>query len=186
MNNNSFKGKKGFQPIPLAERFWSRVAIADSEIDCWEWTGPVSSQGYGITSIVSQSTLAHRASWFLMYGTMPPSPLQVCHHCDNPTCVNPDHLFVGTGGDNLKDAAQKGRLWVQRNATPPRGPSKVNAEKTHCVAGHPLAGSNLKIVYFKGKRMRNCITCRRARDRAAYQLKKNRELWKKEILVAVL
>ncbi len=78
--------------------------------DCWEWQGPrsvVERGGYG----VMKGRKAHRVSWELHHGPIPEG-MHVCHHCDNPPCVNPDHLFLGTDKDNAEDKVSKGR---QRN-----------------------------------------------------------------------
>lgn len=83
--------------------------------DCVEWRSrTVGSRGYGIISPASARLLgtrrASRAAVLLATGTLPPSELEVCHSCDNPPCINPEHLFVGTHGDNMQDAITKGRL----------------------------------------------------------------------------
>jgi len=94
-------------------RFWERVAKSDG---CWEWTGPGSHGGYGRASYgVRRIALAHQVSWVLAHGSLDTGVWCVLHHCDNPCCVRPDHLFVGTKGDNARDMASKGRQFLQRN-----------------------------------------------------------------------
>jgi transposase len=88
------------------ERFWSKVNKAE---DCWEWTGSRSPSGYGQFKVKENSMTAHRYSWELHNGEIPEGQC-VCHKCDNTACVRPDHLFLGTHGDNMKDAVKKGRL----------------------------------------------------------------------------
>lgn len=100
-----------FIRVPLIERFWSRVVIK-SDDECWEWIGNKSHNGYG-TMAISHGVMirAHRLSWMLCCGDLQKDIL-VLHHCDNPSCVNPKHLFIGTHKDNAVDAKVKGR-WTR-------------------------------------------------------------------------
>ncbi len=91
-------------PTPK-ERFWSKVNKTDT---CWEWIGVKNKDGYGITEINRKTYRAHRASWEIHYGEIPKG-MYVCHHCDNPPCINPNHLFLGTQKDNIHDMLKKER-----------------------------------------------------------------------------
>lgn len=104
--------KKLGRPVePIEIRFWNKVVKG---VSCWEWSGgKKGSLGYGSlhTKIDGKnlSVYAHRFSWELHNGPIP-SGMIVCHTCDNPLCVNPDHLFLGTHKTNSEDRISKGRL----------------------------------------------------------------------------
>lgn len=87
------------------ERFWSHV---DTSGDCWVWRGGYFPFGYGCFKINGRRTVAHRAAWEVTNGSIPAGKL-ICHRCDNPPCVRPDHLFLGTYGDNVADCVAKDR-----------------------------------------------------------------------------
>lgn len=77
---------------------------------CWLWTGALAPNGYGVTrDIRGRQTTAHRVSYELFVGDVPEKKI-VCHSCDNPRCVRPDHLWIGTQSDNLLDMYEKGRF----------------------------------------------------------------------------
>ncbi len=89
----------------LSERVWDKVQKTDN---CWEWTGAKNPKGYGMLTYHNEQFLVHRVSYELAFGPIPPG-IWVLHHCDNPACVRPDHLFLGTVLDNNRDMTQKGR-----------------------------------------------------------------------------
>jgi len=99
-------------PVPDLERFWSRVIIIDDEKSCWEWQGAKDKDGYGRIGIERKDFKkiykTHRLSWELQNGPVPKENC-ICHHCDNPPCVRPDHLFLGTVWDNNHDKEKKNR-----------------------------------------------------------------------------
>lgn len=139
-----------------ASRFATKYRITAS--GCWEWSAAKNHAGYGFFTMYKKqrghtnSELAHRASWILHRGQIPESRF-VCHHCDNPSCVNPDHLFVGSATDNVHDMIDKGRAKLI-------GRPRVS----HCAHGHELTGANL-LASRTGKRA--CRTCYQRRDREA-------------------
>lgn len=90
------------------QRFWAKVKKTDY---CWIWQGKATcgkSRKYGQFSIKNKSVEVHRFSWQLANGPIPKG-MNILHKCDNPICVNPDHLFIGTNLDNIKDKMAKGR-----------------------------------------------------------------------------
>lgn len=111
------------EPRPAAwiARFWARVKKTDG---CWEWQGSRLPTGYGTMWADGTTRLAHRLSFELHYGSQPGKRF-VCHHCDNPPCVNPGHLFLGTPKSNARDAVFKGRY--ERSAERPEPVEKWHA-----------------------------------------------------------
>lgn len=91
--------------ITLEQRFWNKVRITDG---CWEWTASLGSTGYGQIGIRNRPIGAHRVSYEIHYGPIPEG-MCVLHHCDNRLCVRPDHLFLGTRADNIRDMDRKNR-----------------------------------------------------------------------------
>jgi hypothetical protein len=102
-----------FTPEQLA-KFWSRVKKTES---CWIWTGHKLVSGYGLISlngIRGPTILAHRMSWEIHNGE-PLGKRKACHHCDNPPCVNPEHIFAGSQRDNIMDMVRKKRQNFENN-----------------------------------------------------------------------
>lgn len=97
----------------LKERFEPKYEVAST--GCWNWTACRQSDGYGMISVGKTMLLAHRMSYLLYKGAL--GDKQVLHTCDNPTCVNPEHLFLGTHKENMRDKEDKGR----GNRTPVKG-----------------------------------------------------------------
>lgn len=129
----------------LIARFWVKVEKSDT---CWLWTASLAGKGYGqFAPGGHQGTplMAHRVAWEITNGAIPDG-LFVCHRCDNPKCVRPDHLFLGSNAENMQDASRKGRIKNQ------------NADKTHCDRGHSLSGDN---VFVRWDGYRGCRTCQR-------------------------
>lgn len=89
-------------------RFWGNVLKNTNPDGCWLWTSSVDAKGYGRVTVGQVRIPAHRFSWELHYGAIPPR-LWVLHHCDTPNCVRPDHLFLGDSDANVADMVSKGR-----------------------------------------------------------------------------
>ncbi len=116
---------------PAAQlRFWSYV---DKSNECWEWILPSKRGGYGLFGMKTTKQYgAHRISWILHNQKPVPIGMLICHHCDNPSCVNPAHLFLGTYSDNNRDRHLKGRSKIPRLTSDKaaRGERTGNAKMT--------------------------------------------------------
>ena len=95
----------------LEGRFWAKVdkSAAGPNGDCWEWQAYLNARGYGVINVFGKLDLAHRISWAFAFDRKVPDGMCVCHSCDNPKCVNPAHLWIGTNRDNVNDRQRKGR-----------------------------------------------------------------------------
>lgn len=91
----------------LLDRFWGRV---EKSSGCWQWCGALNTYGYGRVAWRGKSILAHRLSWMISNDSLIPAGMVVMHSCDNPACVNPDHLSLGTNQDNSDDKFRKNRM----------------------------------------------------------------------------
>lgn len=96
----------GGKELIYYSNFWSRYLVNDNE--CWIWTGPIGDDGYGKVKIAQKTLRSHRVSYALINGDFDQS-LMVCHRCDVPLCINPEHLFLGTNSDNQIDSRSKKR-----------------------------------------------------------------------------
>ena len=119
---------------------------------CWEWTGAKSRAGYGQFGYLGNWYRAHRVAYLVWRGPLKRG-LYVCHRCDNPGCVRPSHLFLGTNSDNIRDSLTKGRHY--------------HATRTHCPRGHAYTGDNLIVTMQSGGQYkhRQCRACHRIKNR---------------------
>lgn len=121
-----------------ADRFWSKVS-KKVEPPCWTWTGALFTTGYGQFRFPHKNARAHRVAWELINGKIPKG-MHVLHTCDNPRCVRPSHLYVGSNQDNVDDKLRKGRQpfgeW--------HGVSKLSVEKVEAIRAR--ATENLRVL----------------------------------------
>lgn len=114
-------------PQTIEQRFWSKIRKAEGD-GCWEWTAARFPKGYGKFAIGSRNIEgAHRMAWLLTSGPIPEG-LFVCHRCDNRICCRPNHLFLGTPGDNVRDMLAKGRRLLGRPAISVTGAATVSSD----------------------------------------------------------
>jgi hypothetical protein len=135
-------------PEALA-RFWAKVDIKDID-SCWLWTASLNSKGYGSFAVRGSGVSAHKISWALAKndGVLSDAKSHVMHSCDTRSCVNPNHLSLGTPKDNARDAINKGRNVV-----------RIPSQEATCKRGHPRTPENTHPKY------NTCILCKRDSDR---------------------
>lgn len=151
--------------VPIEIRLWGRCEIVG---DCWEYGGGTSAGGYGQIHWRGKSWRAHRVAYTLAKGDIP-SGLDVLHGCDNPPCVNPDHLRVGTDSDNIRDSFERGR----RNVVPSiRNLTQVVERQraaTHCARSHEWTPENTAYRQDGTRRCRACGVENHRKWRRAYR-----------------
>lgn len=134
----------------VESRFWPKVMMALDWESCWTWKGAKRRSGsdtYGGFKLKSYlSARAHRVAYALYHGRSP-GPLLVCHHCDNPECVNPVHLFLGTVQDNSDDMVRKGRHRMPPAKGEQNGAAKLSAADVEAIRAKITGGlTNVKIA----------------------------------------
>jgi len=124
-----------------ADQFWARV---DKSGACWLWTGGTHRHGHGLVRRNRWRAFAHRYAWELLIGPIPDG-MNVCHNCpggDNPRCVNPAHLFLGTQADNMRDMGRKDRVAFGERS----GGAKLTEEQVRAIRRRRADGLLLREV----------------------------------------
>lgn len=135
-------GKYGeYKKRGVNDRFWEKVAVGEKD-DCWEWKASCR-HGYGQFGVrAGYIEIAHRYSWIIANGPIPDG-LCALHKCDNPKCVNPNHLFLGTRADNTMDMCEKGRNRSRPTLGTKNGASKLSEEQVLGVVTRHTSGESI-------------------------------------------
>lgn len=141
---------------PLKERFEEKVT-PEPNTGCWLWTACGTTDGYGQIKVGKDMVRAHRVAWTLYRGAIPDG-MHILHRCDTPPCVNPDHLYLGTHQQNMKDRSSRGRHWCLK--------------KTHCLRGHRFSKENTYRAKNGSRHCRICIRFNAARRRQQKRIAK--------------
>ena len=128
----------------VVRRFW-KYAQAGNKDECWEWQGVINWLGYGCFQLNYKMVKAHRVSWEIHKGEIPPG-LKALHRCNNRRCINPHHLYLGTQSDNIKQAVRDGTLKPMQGESHPR--HKLTTEQVLVIrASHNLSYRELASKY---------------------------------------
>ena len=162
--SEALSGKLNPRYKPFKERFWEKVSVR-GEDQCWEWVGTKAGGRYGSMRVDGKMRSAHLISWELHNGQVI-GGLCVCHKCDNPSCVNPSHLFLGTHRDNMKDMVKKGRVGCVKGEN--HGCSKLTIQQV----------LEIRSKYVTGKYLQRQLAVEYGVDRTTISSVVNRKIWR--------
>lgn len=152
--------RKGRNMRTAQERFEAKFEKGDG---CWNWKAGKQRDGYGQFRFAGRHQRAHRVSWMLYVGEIPDN-LQVLHHCDNPSCVNPSHLFLGTIADNAHDRDSKGRCRGAGPGGERHGGAKLTEKQVAAIRERRSAGARNTVLakeFNVAQQTISSIVCRR-------------------------
>jgi len=121
----------------MSDKFWAMVAVSSSDA-CWVWVGRRDKYGYGVFSVNGKQVGAHRVSWSLANGEIQDG-MHILHRCNNPSCVNPSHLYAGTHRQNMDDMIAAGSKKGVKNGQAKLTDKDVVAIRKKCAAGSTMA-----------------------------------------------
>ena len=147
---------------PIFERLLGKI---EKTSRCWIWNGTKDIKGYGVMKIEKKMYKAHRLVYELFIGSIPKDPINyhgtlVMHKCDNPSCVNPDHLFLGTAADNAHDRDMKGRTARQKGSI--HGGSKLTESQVIAIRKDPRIAKEISKDYGVSRQQITGIKLRKA------------------------
>lgn len=137
----------------LADYWNARVERGEG---CWEWQGHRDNRGYGSIGYGGRTLKAHRVAYELHHGEIAPG-MEVCHRCDNPACVNPDHLFVGTHQDNMRDCRDKGRFHTKLTPSQLRDVRETNKPRRQLAEEYGISTDHVSRLKNNRSRGRGAI-----------------------------
>lgn len=138
----------------MSNDFWTHVEVRGLD-ECWPWKLSKSPKGYGVASTTNGTKSAARVAYALAYGEAVPPDKEACHSCDNPPCCNPNHIWIGTHTENMRDASNKGRL-----AGKHAGYHRYYPVRDYCFNGHCIGDWSPWNWYWRGSQ-KVCRECRR-------------------------
>lgn len=143
--------------ISTLQRFWDKVKDSQAAGRCWEWGAGRMPRGYGLFRINGQNRLAHRVMYRLKKGGIPEG-MMVCHTCDNPCCVNPEHHFLGTSSENQQDMKRKGRSTLGEKHWTRFHPDRISfGERNGMAKITPDIVRRIREIYSAGGRSQQSI-----------------------------
>ncbi len=146
------------KPVPIAIRL-ERLSIPVPEAGCWIWIGELCDLGYGVMRVKGKVCKAHRVSYEFHSGMLIPEGMKILHRCDVRCCINPDHLFVGTQLDNIRDMDAKGRRKSLLGTD--NGRAKLTEQQVLEIRASPLGCEATGKIYGVSRSAVNAIKIRR-------------------------